>query len=221
MALLGSAAASTTTTFNIQFLPEYLVFGSPETANTITGIEVIVRGRPRITINGAALLTTLSKVNIAGVLGTTVAVGRVLQLADGGLGNEQVQINITNGLTAVNVFAFTTKSLNQAVGLVKAATQTIVDGSYSDFVGFDRLIFPATNVSTIDVVFKSGWKETLRPSEIKGLMALQGLSLDTDTLLGTNLIINNTFGQFRSVRVYASGGNVTVLRAGRESLAIS
>ncbi|MGB8705114.1 MAG: hypothetical protein WCD31_08800 [Gillisia sp.] len=217
-----TTGAGVTTTFNPQFLPEFLLIGAVEDDNVLQGISITIAGKERINIQSQALISGFMKKNNAGLLGTDVKVGLVIPIAIGGNGQENISIKLTNaGATTPDVYAFSTRK-NQGV-VISAYTQTVQSSSNQVFQDFQGLFFDDTNVQQLDVLFgkpgqKDMWSEKLDPKELLAIMAKLGGTRDASGKLGTVNFVDNSLNFIRSVRIYTtSGGTVTVLQTGYQA----
>lgn len=208
MALLGTIASLSTETLNIQNLPEFLQFGT-EAVDTV-GLEVTVSGRLLISVTNPNLWGAINGVGMAGNLSRTQVIF-LAQIANGGKGNENVEIRVTNsGLADLPVYGYSTSKNDGTAVLVNQST--VVANSNDEFKGFESLAFVNANVDTVQVEFADGWSDRFTVEELGTLLGKLTPALVTgNTIVDTCTTIDNRLGFISSIRVYAADtGNVAV-----------
>lgn len=207
-ALITGAAVQTTFAGQAQ-MNNYIVIGDVDTANPLTGLSVEVDGTPFINIaNSAALLTAFFKWQMetagAGVVGLMFKIGT-------GAINKNTTYRFTNGgATTPNIYVYS--DAPNGVPFI-ATTKQVNINSFEDFSKFSALfLFDPANISSLEILFTSGWKATISAIEAAAYFAFFNQS-ETNGFLGTALVIDNTNQSIAAVRVFAGGTAVTVLIA--------
>jgi hypothetical protein len=210
MSLIQVIPASTEVTFNVQNIYEFVQIGAIG-SNPVADLTVIISGKQRITAT-ASLLKTINGIGMAGQGASGVVVANVTQVANGGKGNEQVQITVNNTVaTPVNVYGFST-SVNNGTCVVMNES-SVVANSNDTYEDFEALAFGTANFDNAQIEFADGWSDRLSLEELKGLLAklTPALSL-TDLVVAGFLAIDNRLGFIKSIKIYAnSGGAINVL----------
>lgn len=202
--LLTGAGVNTNIVGQAQ-LDSYLLLGDVDTANPLQGLTVEVDGVTFINIQAANLITAFAKWQMetagAGVIGLMlkVATGRVPLKTNLRLQNA--------GATTPNIFA--NSDGDNGVPLL-AATVSINALSYQDFKKFSALFIQTpASVSSIEVTYSDGFRETMTIVESDALFALSNQS-ETDGRLGGISVIDNSNQRIENVRLNTSAA-VTVL----------
>ena len=210
MSLIATIPASTKQTINIQNLYEFIVLGEVNSAFS-ADIEVDVKGTNRIRAKSPQI-KTLNAIGCAGVLTAGLVAQNLVHVANGGQGNEQVQLTIDNkAITALKIYGFSTSNNNGTV--VKVQESSIVANSSETYTGFEALIFDQTNVADVQITFADGWSDRLTKTELRSLLAkLNPAIQDLNLIAGNNLVIDNRLDYVQSIRIYASSsGSIPVL----------
>lgn len=215
-----TTGAGVVTTFNLQYVPQYVVIGSAfNAANVdISAISWSISGSEKVNISGVAAINAYAKYKNQGDL-TNQLVNQVFMIGFGYLHNKQFQLRITNNAAATpDVFAFS-RTKNGSGRVLTAAQQVVVDGANQRFQNFLSLQFLPTNVSKMDAVFRNAktgelYTETLQPEEIAALFGLDNISeggtLSTIAVVDNINLLNKQGIMIESVNLFASGANVTV-----------
>jgi hypothetical protein len=132
MGQIGIIPASATETFNIQNLPEFILMG---TNGDIHGaMEVTISGEPTFIVSDRTLSAALAAIGNAGDL-NNFFVSKLQQIANGGVGNKNVSLRITNPTAApLPIFGFSTSKND---GTAVKANQSVVVSS-SNVVAIDN-----------------------------------------------------------------------------------
>lgn len=210
MSLIATIPASTKQTLNLQNLYEFLVIGLVDSEFN-ANIELDVRGTNRIR-GKATQLKTLNAIGSAGVLSEVHPASNILQVANGGQGNEQVQVTIDNlAETSLNIYGFSTSNNNGTV--CKVQESSIVSNSSETYAGFEALIFDGTNLQDVQIEFADGWTDRLTSAELRSLLAkLTPALYANDLIQSAQHCIDNRLDYVKSVRIFSSsGGAVNVL----------
>lgn len=218
MALIGSFPASASAVFNLDFLPEKFLIGSPDTPNqALSNFSVVTSGVQLMSITDVARLTALAKFDSGAILSdpntanesTTAA---YLRLATGRI-NKATTITGTNGtVNPVNAYAASTNISNVAR---RAVEQSINPSANATFDNFEALIFNSTNILRAQITFANGFSDEYNPVELRALYGnyhvtdafgfLEGLCvIDADS--GAGLIS-------QVVLFNGSGGTTVVLKS--------
>lgn len=219
--LLGGAAVVTTISGQAQ-CDEYMVIGTPGTANPLQAIQVEVGGKTVLNINSAALITAWMKYLVEALNG---AVGFIVKISTGQI-NQSTTYRLTNaGATVPDIYVFSDSE--DGVPL-EVASKTINSNSAETFRKFSALFLETpANLSYADVRFRhdtgrkdgSGKRivsyhtEQLSSFELNALFSLTNQADATGTL-GTVTVIDNSRQTIDEVTIYTNGvGNLTVLVA--------
>lgn len=209
MAQLGTltTGAGVVTTFTgLSQLDEYLLIGDADTANPLQGLQVEVNGETLVNINAQALITAYAKW-LMETVGT--AVGFLFKFATGRVkGNTTIRLT-NSGATTPGVFAFS--DADGGVPFI-VATDVILAGGYSEFSNFTALFVNApANLQQAIVTFTNGFQSTMTAVELGAYFSLTNQA-DADGYLGGVIAIDNTAGNIASIRMFATGANLSVLR---------
>jgi hypothetical protein len=209
MAQIGTltGGAGVVTSFNgLTQLDEFLVVGDSDTANPLQGLTVEVNGETLINIQVQALITAFGKW-LMEMNGSTVST--MIKVATGRIkGSTNIRL-INAGATTPAVYAFS----DSDGGLpFISATEVILAGSYSDYSGFSSLMISApANVQSAIVTFADGYTATVTPVELAAYFSLENNS-EADGYLGGVLVVDNRSNRISSIRIFATGANVNVLK---------
>jgi hypothetical protein len=187
---------------------QYLLIGDIDTANPLEGLTVEIGGQPFIQITDQqALLTAYAKWMNA-IAGGGV-VGLMFRLATGCI-KRTTTFRLTNaGVTTPNIYAFSDNDFG--VPFV-ATTEAIKASSYMDFEKFSALFLIATNVSSAQINFASGRKETITAVELAALfVANNRQQAEANGLLGTATILDNRDQSITSIRIFVSVETVVLI----------
>lgn len=186
----------------------FLLFGDVDTAFPLRGLTVEVDGKPFININASApLMGAFAEWQMETVGG---AVGFMLKIATGQIKANTDYRFVNDGVTTPNIYAFS--DAKNGVPLI-ASTKTINDGSFEDFGDFSALfITDPANLDRGEVVFADGHSSSMVPQEIDGYFSLSNQA-DANGRLNAVSVMDNTNEDFKAVRLYATGGALTVLVA--------
>lgn len=212
MAQIGTLAANAETVLNLQFLPEFLVIGSISSTEDYT-VESIISGKSRIVATDGLLNRALNSVQNAGVADRASV---IQPLANGGKGDVTVQLRIFNpAATPIALFGASTGKNDGTV--ITRSTSQIDANSNQEYKNFDKLAFRRDNVQSVQIEWVNGWSDRFTPSELAAILAkmtpyLPGSSGIVDPVV----VLDNSAGIFKSVRVYSTSSPIVVLREGTE-----
>lgn len=208
MAIIGSLAASTTTTITQSFVPELVVIATVDQANPISNLTVTIGGTVYQSLSAQARITAAMKYLVQGLLGADVKIGSILKIADGFLPTETLQLTATNADASVyTVYGFST---GRGSKKVMAGETTIQASSYETFEQFTSLLLDATNLNRVDIMFEDGHTDPFSAAELQALFVMRNTS-DADGDLGSLICIDNRFGNILQAKIFTtSGGSMTV-----------
>lgn len=209
MSQIGTLTANATTTFNLQFVPEFLVIGDVSGINI--ALETVIKGKTRIIAPNPTLFRGLSQVGMAGLL-SIQEVSKVYQISNGGKGNETCQIKITNATaTTPDVYAVSTGPNDGTV--IAVSTSQVDANSNQEYKVFDKLAVDITNpLRNIQIKFANGWEDSFTVEEVNALLATMTPAFDdTASITQNTMIFDNQAGIFESVRIFAAGNAVEVM----------
>ncbi len=172
MALIGSFPASASAVFNLDFLPEKILFGDANAATqSLSNFSVVTSGVQLMSITNVGRLTALAKYDSGAILneptaGNPSTTASYLRLATGRI-NKATTITGTNGVAAVvNAYAASTNIANVAR---RAVEQSINPSANATFDNFEALIFADTNILRAQVTFANGFSDEYTPLELQAL----------------------------------------------------
>lgn len=218
MSLIGIAAASTSTVFNLDFLPERLLINNAsEPTQSLSALSVVTSGQQLMSITSAARITALAKFDsgailtdpTAGLISTTAS---YLRLATGRI-NKATTITGTNGTAfGQGVYAASTNLSNIAR---RAVEQSINPSANATFDNFEGLFFDGTNVLRAQITFANGFSDEYTPDELRALYSSFHVSDALGNLEGLICIdADSGAGLISQVVLYAgSGAAVVVLKS--------
>jgi len=217
MALIGSFPASSSAVFNLDFLPEKFLLGSPGATNQfLSNFSVVTSGIQLMSITDVNRLTALAKFDSGALLqdpssANTSQTAQYLRLATGRI-NKATTITGTNGVASVaDVFAASTNISNVAR---RAVEQSINPSANATFDNFEALIFDATNILRAQITFANGFSDEYTTTELRALYANYHVA-DVSGLLEGQCVIDSDSGAglISQVVLYnGSGGSTVVLK---------
>jgi hypothetical protein len=215
MAFIGNFAASSTTVFNLDFLPEKFLVGAVDLpTQQLSQFSVVVSGTQLMSITDVNRLTALAKFDSGAIVtdepGNSM-VASYLKLATGRI-NKATTITGTNPtITAQGALAASTNISNVAR---RAVEQSINPSANATFDNFEALIFDATNILRAQITFANGFSDEYSVPEIRALYANYHMTDANGQLEGLTVIdADSGAGLISQVVLYASsGGNTVVLK---------
>ena len=220
MSLIGSFAASTSTVFNLDFLPEYFLVNSSRSDDQfLSNFSVVTSGIQLMSITDIDRLTALAKFDSGAILSFEATPGSAtsrtasyLKLATGRI-NKATTITGTNAsATARNAFAASTN-----IGAVarRAVEQSINPSANATFENFEALIINPANFLRAQLTFSNGFSDEYSLQELQALYAKYHVA-DNDGYLNGLLAIDadSGAGQITQAVIYvSSGGSCVVLKS--------
>lgn len=209
MAKIGNLTASSSSVFNLDFLPERFLIGTTDTDQPLSQISVVTSGTQLFSITAAARIRAVAKFDQGATLGADVKVPMWLKLSTGRI-NKQTTINVTNsGAGTESVEAVST---NISAIARRAVEQSINASANATFDTFEGLFYDPTNVLRVNIVFANGYVDEFTPQEINALYAAYHVA-DADGLLnGLSCIDSDSLGgQIAQVTIYNGSGGATVV----------
>lgn len=218
MAAIGAFPASSSAVFNLDFLPEKILFG-PVGASTsfLSNFSVVTSGQQLMSITDISRLTALAKFDSGALLSDPATTNlsqtaQYLRLATGRI-NKATTITGTNSAAGiVDVFAASTNINNVAR---RAVEQSINPSANATFDNFEALIFNPTNVLRAQITFANGFSDEYTMTELAALYANYHIS-DLGGLLEGQMAIDadSGAGLISQVVLYnGSGGSTVVLKS--------
>lgn len=188
---------------------QFLLIGDVDTANPLSGLVVEVGGVAKINIADAQTLVTAFAKWTQELCGATV--GMLFKLATGVI-NESTTYRLTNaGATTPDIFAYSEapKGAN-----IEVATDTLNASSSQSYQRFSALFIQTpANVSSIEIQFSNGHRDTFAMVEIDARFSLYNQA-EANGQLGGVSIIDNTDQSITAVRINTNAvGALTVLIA--------
>jgi hypothetical protein len=218
MAFIGSFAASSSAVFNLDFLPEKILFnGAAEATQSLSNFSVVTSGIQLMSITNVARLTALAKFDSGAILSDPTSPGysttaSYLRLATGRI-NKATTINGTNGTAAVvDTFAASTNISNVAR---RAVEQSINPSANATFDNFEALFFANTNILRAQITFANGFSDEYTPAELQALYANYHVADRFGTLEDLVCIdADSGAGLITQVVLYnGAGGSTVVLKS--------
>ena len=214
MAFIGNFAASTSTVFNLDFLPEkFLVGGAAEPDQSLSNFSVVTSGVQLMSITSIDRLTALARFDSGAILqepssGNTSRTSSYLRLATGRI-NKATTINGTNSVPGpVPAFAASTNISNVAR---RAVEQSINPSANATFDNFEALIFDPTNVLRAQLTFANGFSDEYDVAELRALYSNYHISDTNSSLEGLVAIDSDSGAGLISQAVIFTGAGTAVV----------
>lgn len=215
MAQIGSATASTSTVFNLDFLPEYLLVNSPSTGGQyINNLSVVTSGQQLMSITSEPRITALAKFDSGAVLNFPTAASlnqaaQYIKLSTGRI-NKATTITMANpDATTYPVYAASTNINNIAR---RAVEQSINPSANATFDNFEALFFSGANVLRAQITFANGFSDEFTVQELLGLYAKYHISDEFGALDGLVCIdADSGAGLISQVVLFTSSAGSTVV----------
>jgi hypothetical protein len=209
MAQIGTllTGAGVVTSFSgLSQADEFILIGDVDTANPLQGISVDLNGETIINITNQALISAYAKwlqESAAGPVGGAIKVGT-------GRMKGNTTIRLTNsGATTPAVFAWSDSDGGRPM---IAATSVILAGGYSDYSDFSALFITApANLQQAVVTFSDGFQTIMTAPEIGAYLNITHQT-DADGYLAGCPTFDNSQGNIKAVRIFATGANLNVLQ---------
>jgi hypothetical protein len=219
MAQIGSIAAGTSGVFNLDFLPEYLLVGSPENTQSLSNLSVVTSGVQLMSITSFVRVTALAKFDSGAILDAPGTPGTdfsqtaaYLKLATGRI-NKATTITGTNAaISSRDIFAASTNISNVAR---RAVEQSINPSANATFDNFEALFFDPTNVLRAQITFANGFSDEYTPVELRALYSKYHVSDESGNLEGLTCIDSDSgAGLISQVVLFnGAGGSTVVLKS--------
>lgn len=215
MAQIGNIAVSGTGIFNLDFLPEKILFNSSDDpTQLLSNFSVVTSGTQLMSITNVARLTALAKFDSGAIL-SDPAIGisttaSYLRLATGRI-NKASTITGTNGsaVIPIDVFAASTNIGNVAR---RAVEQSINASANATFDNFECIIFSTANVLRAQITFANGFTDEYTPGELRALYANYHITDTGGNLEGLTVIAADSgAGLIAQVVLFCSAGGITVV----------
>ena len=215
MALIGSFPASGSQVFNLDFLPEKILFDGPANATqSLSNFSVVTSGVQLMSITNVARLTALAKFDSGAILSdpsaaNTAQTASYLRLATGRI-NKATTLTGTNGVAAVvPVYAASTNISNVAR---RAVEQSINPSANATFDNFEAIIFDPANILRAQITFANGFTDEYTPDELRALYANYHISDSGGFLEGLLAIdADSGAGLISQVVLFAGAGAAVVV----------
>jgi hypothetical protein len=203
---LASGAGAITSIAGLSQLDEFLLIGDVDTTNPIQGLTIEQNGETLFNCQNQALLGAFAKWLQESAAGP---VGGMFKLATGRIkGSTNIRL-INSGTTTPGIFAFSDSDGGRPV---LGGQEVVLAGSASEFTNFDALFITApANLQQAVVNFTDGFQTVMTPAELGAYFNLNNQS-DADGYLNGCVVIDNSQKNINSVRLFATGANITVLK---------
>jgi hypothetical protein len=194
--LIGTAAASTTTQFNLAYIPQYLDITN---IATVTRLRVTALGDGIILDLDAAGLAALRNTRFQSTLATTV-LNRFF-LANGIVKGRNCLIEVTNGATVSAVYASAQGDEGEGTLYYQSVIQKVFGNTGTTFKRFGVLSMPSLALADyVQIEYNDGANVRMDQAELRGLIA-QYQSLDGNV---NDFKIDNLDSIIQSVTVYCA-----------------
>ena len=209
MAQIGNLTASSSSVFNLDFLPERFLIGQTDTDQPLSQISVVTSGTQLFSITAAARIRAVAKFDQGATLGADVKVPMWLKLAVGRV-NKQTTINVTNsgaGTESVQAVSTNMGSIGR-----RAVEQSINASANATFDNFEAIFYDPANVLRIQITYANGYTDEYTPQEVNALYAAYHVA-DADGLLNGLSCIDSDSGAglISQVTIYNGSGGATVV----------
>jgi hypothetical protein len=203
---LASGAGTVTSIAGLSQLDEFLVIGDVDTANPLQGLTIEQNGEAMFNCQNQLLLGAFAKWLQESASGP---VGGMFKLATGRIkGSTNIRL-VNSGATTPGIFAFSDTDGGRPI---LGAQEVVLSGAASEFTNFDALFITApTNLQQAVVTFSDGFQTVMTPAELGAYFNLNNQS-DVDGYLNGCVAIDNSKKNIQSVRLFATGANLTVLK---------
>jgi len=209
MAQIGNLTASSSSVFNLDFLPERFLVSGTDTDQPLSQLSVVTSGTQLFSITAAARIRAVAKFDQGATLGADVKVPMWLKFGTGRV-NKQTTINVTNsgaGTEAVQAVSTNIGSIAR-----RAVEQSINASANATFNNFEALFYDPTNVLRIQIIFENGFSDEYTPNEIDALYAAYHVSDADGRLNGLSCIdAASGAGVIAQVTIYNGSGGATVV----------
>jgi hypothetical protein len=203
---LATGAGTVTSIAGLSQLDEFLVIGDVDTANVLQGLTIEQNGEAMFNCQNQALLGAFAKwlqESAASV------VGLMFKLATGRIkGSTNIRL-VNSGATTPGIFAFSDSDGGRPI---LGAQEVVLAGAASEFTNFDALFITApANLQQAVVTFSDGFQTVMTPAELGAYFNLTNQA-EADGYLNGCVAIDNSKKNIQSVRLFATGANLTVLK---------
>ena len=209
MAQIGNLTASTSSVFNLDFLPERFLIGQTDTDQPLSQISVVTSGTQLFSITSAARIRAIAKFDQGATLGADVKVPMWLKLSTGRV-NKQTTINVTNsgaGTEAVQAVSTNISSIGR-----RAVEQSINASANATFDNFEALFYDPTHVLRLNITWANGYVDEYTPAEVNALYAAYHVADADGTLNALSCIDSDSgAGMISQVTLYNGSGGATVV----------
>jgi hypothetical protein len=215
MAQIGTAAATTSTVFNLDFLPEYLLVNSPSLAGQyINNLSVVTSGVQLMSITSEPRITALAKFDSGAILNFPTAASlnqaaQYIRLSTGRI-NKATTITMNNpDAVAYPVYAASTNITNVAR---RAVEQSINPSANATFDNFEALFFSGANVLRAQITFANGYTDEYTVQELFALYSKYHVTDEFGALDGLVCIdADSGAGLISQVTLFAGAGAAVVV----------
>lgn len=215
MAQIGTATLSTSTVFNLDFLPEFLLVGAvSDDSQNINNLSVVTSGQQLMSITSESRINGLAKFDSGAILnfGNPAVASKTasyIKLSTGRI-NKATTITVNNpDATSYPVFAASTNITNVAR---RAVEQSINASANATFDNFEALIFGGANVLRAQITFANGFSDEYTVAELLAYYARYHVTDLFGTLDGLICIDADSGGGLISqVVLFTSAGGPTVV----------
>jgi len=198
MAKLGSFGASTTTTIQATYVPQFLWI--PDATTVPNSIQVNVLGEGTILNLDAAGCDVMNWLNAKG----TVTNGYLFQLSNGLIPNKNVEITINNAVAgAINAYGLNPDGSGDAYAIYEK--NTVLAGSGGTFEKFAVIGFDSpTSTDIFNITMADGTKDSLSVEELECYLPY----FQNYNPVSAGLLVNNTAQQYKNLEIIPSTDRV-------------
>jgi hypothetical protein len=200
--LLGTVAASTTTTFNLPFTPQSFTFAN---ITTITGFKVTPQGgTPVIDLDAAGLAALRNQRQQSAV--TTFS---DFMAANGVVKDKACLVEITNGATVSTVYHTSYSNQTPATAFLTSTRETVLVGASQRFEKFAVLACPsAASTDYFMIEFADGVTQRFERDELRNLLSkFQAVTNDAN-----DYKIDNLDGWIKAVEFTATSQQIVYIQ---------
>lgn len=166
--ILFTAAASTTTVYTPQWVPQYLVFETATVPSALQ-LELLGGGDQLVNLTGAMItaLNNFLKPSLVSAAGQYV-----IPIADGLIRAKNINISITNATATPFVVYGVSRNLSGSRYL-KSKINTVLANSGQIFTDFDALLMPAmASTDSLVLTDRAGKSDNYEPDSLEDLSSL-------------------------------------------------
>ena len=213
MSLIGNFAASVSSVFNLDFLPEKVLVAVTEGNNQcLSNLSVVCSGVQLMSVTSVARITALAKFDSGAILPDNPGnptTASYLKLSTGRV-NKAATITGTNATGSAQPFYAASTCISNIAR--RAVESSINISANATFNNFEALFFLPTDILRAQITFDNGYTDEYSVAELKALYANYHVS-DAEGLLEGLVCIDadSGAGLISQVVLYNGAGAATVV----------